>query len=258
MKPDQEPGTVQALSRALDLLEVLAATPRPLPLKEISERAGLNRATAYRLLTTLAGRGYVEPGEAAGTYGLGVMLFQLGSKYTRSRGLTVQARKYLNELAAISGETVNLGVLVRTTQVVYIDKVESQEFVKMDLPIGKTVPSHCTALGKAIMAFRPPNEISEAFSRIRMERMSRNSVGTVEDLLADLNLIRQRGYALDLGELHDAINCVAVPIFGPYEPIASLSVAGPSERMTPERLTRLAPFVLEAGKKLSLELGYMG
>jgi DNA-binding IclR family transcriptional regulator len=161
----------------------------------------------------------------------------------------------LERLAEQTGETVHLAVLDEA-EVVYIDKVESSQRLRMFSAIGKRGPVHCTGVGKAMLAFLESDERDKVLERLPLQRFTNATFVTRHSLLLHLAEIRQVGYAKDLEEHEIGIRCTAAPIFD-YQGkvIASVSVTAPSLRLSPERLDEIAPFVVRAAEHITRNLG---
>lgn len=241
--------------KALDVLECLAFSPQPLSAPEVAERCGLTRPTTYRLISTLAGRGYVASGQD-GRYRLGTKMLSLTKRLIEHAQLPQIARPDLVELCENVGESVHLGVL-EDTAVLYLDKVESVSAAPMYSVVGSRNPLHSTSLGKAILAFLPESEREMLLSRIAYTERTSNTITDRRRLADDLELIRQRGYAIDNVENEEGIRCVGAPVFGNTGvPIGAISISGPTMRMTPERVIEVAPALLETVKRVSEKFGH--
>lgn len=225
---------VQSVDRALDVLEALAACDGAAGLSEIAGRTGLPYGTIHRLLRTLLERGYVRQ-EADRRYALGGALVRLGGAAGRRFGSWAQP--YLEQMAALSGETANLAVL-EGDFVVYVAQAASQRRLRMFTEVGRRVLPHSTAVGKVLLAERP--DAAAVLERTGMPRRTERTITSVEEMLAELARVRERGYALDLGEEETGVHCLAVPVRDGDRVIASMSVSGPSDRIGAADLGELA------------------
>jgi DNA-binding IclR family transcriptional regulator len=117
---------------------------------------------------------------------------------------------------------------------------------------------HCTSVGKAILAFLPPERASEILKRVRFERMTSRTIATPEALRAELEKTRRRGYAVDDEELEEGLRCIAVPVLDAQRlPVAAVSVSGPSFRVTAQKLPTIANHLLQCVRGISMDMGYM-
>jgi IclR family transcriptional regulator, KDG regulon repressor len=241
--------------KALDVLECLAYSGQPLSAPEVAERCGLTRPTTYRLISTLAARGYVASGQD-GRYRLGTKMLSLSKRLIEHAQLPQLARPDLEALCQQAGESVHLGVL-EDNEVLYLDKVESVSAARMYSVVGTRNPLHSTSLGKAILAFLPSGDRDMLLSRISYTQRTPNTITNREQLERDLENIRQQGYAVDDIENEEGIRCVGVPVLGNSGlPIAAISISGPTVRMTRERARDLAPALQETGHRISEKFGF--
>lgn len=242
--------------KALDVLECLAFSGQPLSAPEVAERCGLTRPTTYRLISTLAARGYVASGQD-GRYRLGTKMLSLSKRLIEHAQLPQLARPDLEELSRLVGESVHLGVL-EDAAVLYLDKVESVSAARMYSVVGTRNPLHSTSLGKAIMALLPESERRMLLSRISFTERTPNTITDRDQLEANLEQVRLQGYAIDDVENEEGIRCVGVPVLGNAGlPIAAISISGPTVRVTPERVHEIAPVLQETGKRISEKLGFV-
>jgi DNA-binding IclR family transcriptional regulator len=250
---------VRTVSKALDILECLSQEKSPLSAGELAKRCSLSRPTAYRLLTALAQRGYIAQDRSTRIrYRLGYKVLELSKGLLDGIDLRQCARPYLKDLSQAVGETVHLAVLDGAS-VVYIDKVEGNQTIRMHSTIGSRNPAHCTALGKAILAHLPADERSAILAAAHLERRTPQTITDTRTLEAHLAQVRQRGFAIDNVENEDGIRCVGAPIFDHTgRVIAALSISGPAYRLTLEALSRLGDQVKGTAAAISRELGYLG
>ncbi len=240
--------------KSLDLLECLANSEQPLTAPQIAKKCGISRPTAYRLLATLQSRGYVTNREHA--YSLGTKILNLGRVILDSLDISSEAYPYLRHLSQISGETTYVSVL-DDTEILYINKVESSQQIRINCTIGTRNPLYCTSMGKSILAFLPEDERDAILDRIELRPFTEKTVADKRQLLEVLDEVRQLGYAFDDREIEDNVNCIGAPIFNHMGyPFAAMSIAGPSFRMPPEKQQELIPHLLEATRALSKCFGY--
>jgi len=252
----KSPYQVQVLDRALAVLEVLSAEGPDLSLGEISERLALHKSTAHRLIMVLERHNFVERNSVSGRYRLGLKLFELGTKAVSQLGLRERARPFLERLVLETSETVHLCVL-DDSEVVYLDKVEPERSVRMATSVGRRNPIHCTAVGKAIMAYLPISEVEAIIRRHGMKTMTANTITNFLALKKELSTIRQRGYSIDDEEIEEGVRCVGCVVRNfSGEPLAAISASGPAFRVTREKVAELAVPVVAAALGLSSELGF--
>lgn len=251
-------GGVQSVERALSLMDALGEERGEVGIAELSKRVGLHVSTAHRLLTTLVAKGYCRQSPETGRYALGGKLFRLGEASLGQMDLSRTARPFLARLCEETGETANL-VVLDGRDALYLGKAESPQNLRIFSRIGHRAPLHCTAVGKILLAYRPPEARAALLGRGPLKALTRHTNTSRKGLLAELTRVRDQGYALDLEECEEGAACLAVPVLGAGGQIeAALSVSGPSVRMTPQRLAELAPLLCRAGQALSLQLGFGG
>jgi len=251
----ESPYHVQVLDRAVGLLEALAGAEDGLGLLELSEHVGLHKSTVHRLLMVLERHRLVEKKSPSGRYGLGLKLFELGSRVMRDFGLSERARPHLERLAGESGETAHLCIL-DDGEVLYLQKVEPSRSVRVPSSVGRRNPAHCTSVGKALLAFLPEKAVDAIVRRRGLKSFTRNTLTTPIQLRRELALVRNRGYAVDDEEIEEGLVCVGAPVRDSSgEVIASISVAGPAFRLTRQKVPMIAAIVTRVAEDFSAELG---
>lgn len=219
-------GGVQSVERAFDLLETLTDAGGTLSLSELAERCGLPLPTIHRLIRTLAGRGYVRQLEDR-RYSLGSRLMRFGDGASTQMG--VFARPQLASLVNALGESANMAVR-EADQVLYIAQVPSLHTMRMFTEVGKRAPLHNTGVGKAILAQLDDRTVRRIITQTGMPRATSKSIGDIDELIAHLEMIRQRGYSVDDNEQEIGVRCYAVSVPNSPSPMA-ISVSGPTSRV---------------------------
>ena len=233
-------GELRSVTNALRVMEALAEADRPMAVTELASRLGLAPSTTHRILATLAAEGFAARVPAHRRYRAGPSLASLARRALLDNvRLTEAARPVLQWLAAESGETTQLAVL-DGSDTVAIDHVDSAQPVIVHHPAGSRVPAHATAVGQAILAHLP-----EVAARIAREGLVAHSSRTITDPIGfvdELETIRRRGYAVNVGQLHPETAGVAAPIIeSSGAVIASVGISGPAARIgSPQRLAELA------------------
>jgi DNA-binding IclR family transcriptional regulator len=245
---------LSTVDHALSVIEYLADRDEA-GISEISRDLGLAPSTTHRLIASLASREYMVQNPKTKRYRLGIKIFQLGSSVSNRFGIRQAALINMEKLAIESGETVNLGILDRTN-VIYLEKILNDDPIRIELQVGHAVPAHCTGLGKAILAYLPPDKLQSLLTSIQFEKRTKNTISNGDVLQAELIKIRKRGYALDHGELIEGIHCIAVPVFSQNNSVvAAISIAGPSFRMDSRRVKELVPLIKRAADDTSKYIG---
>jgi len=249
-----ESRLIESVVRALDILELLDSEGE-MGITEIARKLDMEKSTVYRSINTLRARHYVSQDQDTLKYSNSYKLFEMGHNVARNTGLPKMAFRFMRQLAKVSKGAVNLGVR-DGMKVVYIDKIESDETVKVCMKIGQAIPLYCTGLGKALLAYTPEREVRSLF-REPFERLTYATLKDVDALIEDLAKTRRRGYSIDNEEHLMGISCVASPAFNAKgETIAALSVATPKmAHSDPARLEELGQAVYEAAEGFTLSLG---
>lgn len=249
---------VQSVIRALEIIEILNER-KELGITEIALSLDLDKSTVHRLINTLRHKGYVKQNILNQKYSNTFKLFEMGTLEVDRTGLIRRVNPFLEHLAHQTRETVNLAIL-EGKFTIYVDKRESSEVIRADLGVGRRYPAYSTSLGKAILAFLPEEKVIELFRDEKFVSFTSNTISSLDELLAQLKLIRRRGYAYDNEELINGLACVAGAIRN-YDgtPLAAISVAFPRYRYqkgSPEE-ERIISLVLDITRKLSMEFGFM-
>lgn len=251
--PEKPYYKVSSLERGLRILELLAKEGS-LKVSEVAAYLGTHRSAAHRFLATLKELGYVVQ-DPSSRYRLSFRIFEMGMNMVNSLGIRQITRPFLEELAEISNETVNLGHW-EGEEIVYIDKVKSREVLLMDLAIGTRVPTFCSAMGKAILAHRSEEEIRVFLSSSSFKPLTPKTKTNPEVLRKELAEIRNRGFAIDDEEMVVGIRCLAAPIFD-YNgrPEYAISISGPTSRLTFEKIEALSLDLKRVCAELSKRMG---
>jgi DNA-binding IclR family transcriptional regulator len=247
---------VQALDRAFAILDLLSESDTPLGLAQVSSSLQLHKSTAHRFLMVLEHHRMVER-TPSGKFRLGLRLFDLGNRAIEQYDLRDRAQPHLRRLVAETQETAHLCIL-EAARVIYIDKIEPTRAVRMITRVGASNPVHCTSVGKAILAFLPEDRAAEVVRRTRFERFTHRTIGTPEALRVEMEKTRHRGYAVDDEELEEGLRCIAVPLLdAQHQPVAAVSVSGPSFRVTAQKLPAIANHLLHCVRGISMDMGYI-
>jgi DNA-binding IclR family transcriptional regulator len=224
-------------------------------LGELASSLGLNKVTVYRLLNTMERFNLIERDTGSERYRLGLKLHQLGSRAAASRTLRTEAHRLLLEMSRRSRETVSLAT-PGPGGVVCLDRLDSPHTViAVSTPVGSLFPAHCTAAGKAILAYLADNEIDEVVGRSGLRQHTPFTITQLANLKGNLRLIRQRGYAVDHQELERSLSGVAAPVFSAHERvIAAVGIAGPTKRFRGKDLAEKVALVTEVAARLAMGL----
>ena len=251
---DPRTPTIQVLERSFALLEMLAAQPEPVSLKEISERTGLHPSTAHRILNDLTiGRFVDRP--AAGIYRLGMRLLELGNLVKARLDVREAAVAPMRELHKVTHQPVNLSMR-QGDEIVYIERTYSERSgMQVVRAIGGRAPLHLTSVGKLFLAHDDVARVRSYSARTGLTGHTRNSITDLARLERELAGVRATGVARDDEELELGVRCMAAGVFDDQgKLLAGLSVSAPADRLEESWLER----VKSTAAQISLALGYRG
>lgn len=248
------PGT-QAVQRALGLLKAFDEAQPERGLSDLARGAGLNKTTTYRLLSALEREGLVAKSANGETYRLGPAAITLGARALRSNNLYAASRAELDALAASTGETATLEILVEGDTLI-LAEVRGLHLVGATPEVGTRWHAYATSTGKAILAHLPPAARAAALSR-KLTALTRRTITNRTALANELERIAQQGYATAVEELEPGFVAIGAPIFDHSgQVVAAVSVGGPRTRLSNERIMELAGRVKCAAGEISARLGY--
>ena len=246
--------SVRAVERALDILLCFSQDKPSLSLTQIAEQVGMHKSTIHRLLATLEGKRFVIRDKVTGMYQLGYRFIELASIMLQDVDIQRCAQPYLQQLAVLSGETVDLAML-DGDHVVYLQVVESPQRVKIAAAVGQQLPVYCTATGKAFLAYLPEYQVNEILAR-GMARYTDHTLVSLGDLYQDLRKTRERGFAISEEEYEKDINAVAAPILDANGcPMAVIAIVGPSFRLSHDCMMMLGQSIRETTSAIAREIG---
>lgn len=244
---------MQSVDRAITILEVLARFGE-VGVTEVAVELDVHKSTAFRLMSTLEGRGLVEQAGERGKYRLGVGLLRLAGATTARLDVVQEARPICKALAASTGETVNIAVLSESSAL-YLDQVAGSSALQSHNWVGQHIPLHATSNGKVLLSGLAVDRLDEvlhglpAYTELTITRRSA--------LRSELDTVREQGYAVAVDELEIGLTAVAAPIRNAHgDVIASLSVSGPTFRLGTVKLDEVVPQLSEAAEEISHRLGW--
>ncbi len=251
-----ESGSSKSLQKALRLLLHLGECGPEKGITELAHELGLNKTTVFRLLHAMQQFELIEKNPSNERYRLGLKLHELGCRALESRSLRNEAHGFLVELSRRSHESVSLAV-PGAGGIICIDRVDCLDsIITARTPVGGRFQPHCTAAGKAILAWLPDEEIRAIIKRNGMPRFTSNTVSKLADLMIVLDLTRHQGYASDAGELERGLSGIAAPVFmRGSNLVAALGMAGPSGRFQLEELAQKIALVKDFANRLSRAMG---
>jgi len=251
----QSPNT--SVVRAFAIIEYLAEHEDWVSLRTLARELNLVPATAYRFLTTLKELGYVQQHPEDARYQLTLKFAWVASRALERTQLRRIAHPHMEQLTAVTNETTHLAV-IEGSQIVYIDKVDNFQAMKMRSRIGTRGYLHSTAVGKSMLAHLPQKDRDEILDGLQFPSLTKNTITDPGFFHAHLGEIRKRGYAIDDEENEVGIRCIGVPLFDHAGRLAgAVSISGWTITMTPERLPQLATILQGTCRTISNELGYV-
>lgn len=236
---------INSLIKSLNILEELIEHDE-MSILELANASGMGKSTVHRILGTFKSMGYVNQNKENSKYFPTLKIFELGTKAVNRIPLKKIVKPYLEEIFEKCHETVNFGIIDKN-KVIYLDKLVAAEPLRIELEVGRRVPSYCSALGKSILAFTRDFEVSQIY----FEKITENTVDSPERLLDQLKTIRKNGYAMEQGEYINGLTCIAVPIKNKSnKSVAAISIATPTIRMNDERREAFIKLLMETVSKI--------
>ena len=248
-------STVQSVDRAVSILEILARTGEA-GVTEIARELGVHKSTAFRLVAALERRDLVEQIAGRGKYRLGTGILRLAGATTSRLDLVQESRGVARQLAQRTGETVNLAVL-SDGAALYMDQVAGSSALQPHNWVGQRIPLHATSNGKVLLSALESSEVRRQVPALKS--YTANTITTFEGLLRELDEVRRRGYAIAIDELEIGLTAISAPIRNTHgEPVASMSISGPTFRLDARRVPQMAEAVVAAADEVSHRLGWRG
>jgi DNA-binding IclR family transcriptional regulator len=252
-EPKRKRSGILVLHKALDILETMRESHSGLALSALARAMGLPKPTAYRILATMAGRGYLER-NPAGHYQITRKFLELHTNESDEQALMRAVPPVMERLVASCRETVNLGIL-DGGEVVVISTVESPQSIRMTSKVGNRRYLHSTALGKVLLSGLSEKEVRRLISIQGLPRLTPRTLVTRKALAAELEQVRKKGFALDNMENEPDGRCLGAPIVGQDGRIvAALSISAPVFRMDMARARTLAAELGDACRAISCAL----
>lgn len=244
-------GRLLAVARTMQILELLAQSPDGLSVSGITESTGFQKADVSRILSTLQEGNYVTQDLANSRYTLSWRFIALALKYSDSLELEGVARPILNQLAADTGELVQLAV-VQSEEILYVAKVEGVKPLRVASMLGRSAPLHATAVGKVWLANLP---IDKAMSLVAKKGLAKVTDKTITDpdlFLVELRKVKELGYAISWEEINPTVVGIAVPVYGNEKAVkAVIVVAIPAFEADEERLQEIRGYLDKVAEKLT-------
>lgn len=242
------PAAVKSAYRTMQILELMAARPGRPSLTELQRELGIPKSSLHNLLQTLVDRGWLETDSRGTTYSIGIRALRVGITYLDGDPVVQAAGPLLAELRAALDETLHLARL-DGSDVVYLASRESAHHLRSSSRIGRRLPAHATALGKALLAARTPEEL-DARLPARLEALTPDTVTDRAVLDTELAQARLRGWSLERGQNTPGLACIAVAVPGQNPPVDAVSCSFPMVRLTPEHQNHIIDSLVHAASEL--------
>lgn len=239
----------QSLERAFNILETIASTDG-IGVSDIAREVELNKSTAFGLIKTLDNLGYIFKNEDTEKYHLTYKIKNLAESGSDRHDILSYAMPHLNKLSDKYGEIIHF-VVASEEEVFYLEKIESTKAIRVYTGIGSSMPMYCTGVGKSILSTRTEEEVRDYAKKVGLNKITKNTITNIEDLLKDLELTRKRGYAIDDAENQEELYCLGVPIQNKKEEgVYSLSISMPKFRKNEYNHDELIKDLLETKKAI--------
>ena len=211
-RPPDRPGSlIGAVDNVLRLLR-LFEDHEMIRVNQVARDMGLSRSTVHRMLATLSHHQFVEQDELTRAYRPGPVLIDIGLGVAAKMDLTAISHSALVSLRDLTGETAHLGIMRGATSVLFLDSVESDRVVRTSSRVGRLLPAHSTATGKALLAQRTDEEVAALYPSGVLEAPTPRALTKVKELTEQLAEVRRLGYAVNIGESEDDVAAVAVAV----------------------------------------------
>ena len=245
---------VQSVERALDIINTIVAANRPLSIAELSQAMNLAPSTIHRILQTLTVKNYVFQDVQTKRYDIGPEIVDISSALYLRYDLVRRVRPYLQELVELTGETAHIAQLYGTTAM-YLSQVEPFSMVRMFTTPGSIAPLHCSDVGKVFLADLPAARVDEIVRKTGLPARTPHTITSEATLLSELQHVQMQGYALDDEEREVGVRCLSAGILnGAGKVIAAIGVAGPTSRLSRERVAEVSAAVVGMAQRCADEL----
>ena len=242
------------LGKGLNLLLALGEHPQGAGVSRLATAVGLPASTAHRLLNSMVQSGFVTFDEDVKQYSLGLRIFELSNRVSLVETLSVVALPVMRRLTEVSGEQTLMAVR-RDLELVYLEKVEGPHQLQNNAPIGARGPLHCSAMGKAVLAWLPEPEMVATVGRLDLARRTAHTIVDRGLLLAELRAARERGYTTNEQENELGVRSVAVPVLDPRgRPACAICITAPVFRCSREVLDSHVPLLRELVRDAEIRL----
>lgn len=247
---------IQTLERTISILDCFTLDEPVLGVREIARKTGLSSSTAGRLMANLKDFGILNQDTETLLYMMGSKVLAWAGIYTATSDIRTQALPVMVRLQDQTRETISLYVLEGSERVC-VERLESPETVRIVARVGRRIPLYAGSAGKVFLAFLPDERTEEILNTTKLIPMTKRTITDADELRTNLQKIRKQGYAVSKGEWILEASGVAAPVFDQHGRIAAaLTISGPTQRITDERIREIAGLVKEGASLISSEMGY--
>lgn len=245
----------QSIMRAIAILDLFDSEHPELGVREIARQLGYHPSTVGRILMTLTSMEILSRNKTNHQYKLSAKVLKWGAAYLGSLNLQTITRPFMEELRSKTNETVSLYVPSENERVL-IERLESTHFIRIVAQVGQRMPLYAGASGKVFLSFLPPEKRERILKDIRVERLTPYTIVDIEDLRKEIGLIRECGYAVSRGERVEGAYSVSAPLFDfRNQVIGAISVSGPTNRFSDEKIIEYANLLVKATNQISTSMG---
>lgn len=237
--------------RVLDILESVGRSKEGLTLTQISEKTNISKGTLHPIVSTLVERSYLEVDR--GVYIVGRNCFKLGYTYVNSFDYLSILRPHMHAIVTDCDEICQLGIL-DGMDVLYLEKTEPNQAIRIESSAGKTLRAYATALGKCMLSEKSDREIRELYVTEELEPYTPYTVGDVDELIAQLQFVRDHGFFHEIGETNADVECIGVPIYQGNHILCAVSVSLPRFRATESKIEEIVLLLKREAMKVEQEI----
>jgi IclR family KDG regulon transcriptional repressor len=244
----------KSLVKALRVIEALAVSDSPRGVTELASQLGYQKSNIHRILNTLLEQGYVVRFDAGSLYQLNYKLFEIGSRMVSRMRLSEVARPYLQKIVKKTGESAHI-MIYHNGEIIYLDKIENNAPIRASADPGLRAPAYCVASGKALLAYRPAEDVRAVLRKVRAHTPL--TITDPDVLRAEMEQVRVRGYATNREGWRVGVAGAAAPVLvGRDNAIAALAILGPADRLDDAKLMAAGKVLAKTAAELSRKLGY--
>jgi DNA-binding IclR family transcriptional regulator len=252
---DPNDYNVRAVERALQILNAFTNDSPEMGISEISQAVNLHKSTTHRIVTTLLNYGFLQRADDDQRYRLGLRLAGLGYRVVRQTDVRREALPYMTALVEEWDEACDLSIFDQE-KVFYLEVLQGHHALTIAAAVGQRLPAHCTASGKIFLAHLPQEELDNLLKK-PLQEYTENTITSPDELRKQLESIREQGFSYDDEELEAGIRAVAVPIRNiTGEVIAAISMPCPINRMSKDRIQKIASSLIEKSNLVSRQMGW--